>query len=468
MKQKILYWLLLTFLLIDISYSFLQHLYKPLDGDMAWNIVPSPDVQPVLENPFGTETILKNKQYANPNRFFCHWIFRKYFISVPVYLQKFTEPIKSVYLSSAIAKTLMQIALITLLAMIISGTMNVLKIDFMIAAVLVTPFFQTNGYQSHIGIIDPCPTYAFFYALPAVFLLLYFLPLIFKTYHEKKYLANTFFAIICIPLAVIVCLSGPLNPGVVLIVALLMLFAIVRRSRSVYANTIPKNYWLYLLPISILAAYSLYIGSYNSITIANHIPLRELYSRIPMGIFYQVTSKLGWPLLLLILSINIILICKRYKTTEGKKIVEIFKWVGVFALLYILLLPLGGYRAYRPNVLRYDTILPITLSMIIVFGLSTVFLYKNMNFKEKKWYAPLILTILLMFTLADEPRLDNNECERQALKEIANSQDTLVELHNDCNVLSWEKITDPNQSELNAQLLNLWGITKTQKLYYSK
>lgn len=46
--------------------------------------------------------------------------------------------------------------------------------------------------------------------------------------------------------------------------------------------------------------------------------------------------------------------------------INLFKWIGVFSLFYILLLPLGGYRDYRPNVLRHDTILPITLSLIFV------------------------------------------------------------------------------------------------------
>lgn len=96
-------------LLADIGYSFLQHLAQPLDGDMAWNIVPANDVKPIFKSPFGLEAILKNKTYPNPNRFFCHWIFREYFLSAPLFLQKFVDPIDSIYLSCAISKTIIQV-----------------------------------------------------------------------------------------------------------------------------------------------------------------------------------------------------------------------------------------------------------------------------------------------------------------------------------------------------------------------
>jgi len=355
-----------------------------------------------------------------------------------------------------------------------------LKLDFMIAAILVTPLFQTNGYRSYMGIIDPSTTYTFFYALPCAILLLYLMPFIRQFYHERKSAAKQIIRIFWIPLAFIVCLSGPLNPGIVLVFSLLVILPLLikqfnrsnqksfikRASQTI--KMIPGNYWFFLVPVSVLSLYSLFLGRYNSISITNQIPLAIMYLKIPEGIYYQVTQKLGFPVLFIILAINTIIISKKYKNIEGRKILNIFKWIGIFSLCYILLLPLGGYRPYRPYILRYDTIMPITLSLFFFFGISSLFLIKQMSKKQKIWYLPIIIGVMFIFTNSDEPKFDNNKCERSALKEIADSKDTSVALRYKCSIVSWEKLDIPEQSELNAQLLKLWGITKEKKLYYNK
>lgn len=480
MTRRLIYFLLLILLLADIGYSFVQHINQPLDGDMAWNLIPANDVKPILESPFGLKAVIKNQTYANPNRFFCHWIYREYLLSTPLILQKFVEPIDSIYLSCAISKIVIQVLLIILLAMAISGTTNMLKIDFMVAAILVTPLFQTNGYRSYMGIIDPSTTYTFFYALPCTLLLLYFLPFILQFYHERKSSTQLFIKFFWIPLAIMVCLSGPLNPGVVLIFSMLVIMThlinsyihsdqqgIIRRATSTILM-IPKSYWFFLVPVSLLSLYSLFLGRYNSTTIATHIPLAEMYLKIPEGIYYQFTQKLGFPVLFIILTINTVIINKKFKTTEGKKILNIFKWIGIFSLCYILLLPLGGYRIYRPYILRYDTIMPITLSLMLIFGISTLFLIKSMSKRQKLWYLPIIVGVLFIFTNADEPKFNNNKCERSALKEISESQETVVALQHDCSIVDWRKIDKPEKSELNAQLLTIWGVTKEKRYYYNK
>ena len=466
-------------LLADIGFSFAQHLNQPLDGDMAWNLIPAEDVKPILENPFGIRTILNNKTYANPNRFFCHWIYREYLLNVPLILQKFSDPIDSVYLACAISKTIIQILLIILIAMAITGSRNLLKLDFMIAAVLVTPLFQTNGYRSYMGIIDPSTTYTFFYALPCLILIFYFLPFIQQYYHGLKPSFPLIAKILWIPIAFIVCLSGPLNPGIVLTFSMLIFFITIKNglinSKQIgiinkvgnSLQNVPINYWFFLVPVSLLSLYSLFLGRYNSITISTQIPLVEMYLKLPEGVYYQFTQKLGFPVLFIILILNSVIINKYHKTKEGQNILNIFKWIGIFSLCYILLLPLGGYRIYRPYILRYDTIMPITLCLFFIFGASTLFLLKNISKKQKLWYMPIIIFILFIYTNSDEARFDINDCEKNALNEIATSTDDIVKLHYDCGVLAWEKTEKPQDSDLNAQLITFWGITKTKKQYYN-
>ena len=478
MTRKLIYSIFFLLVLTDLCYSFAQHLSQPLDGDLAWNIVPSNDVKPILESPLGTAVFTRDKPYSDPNRFFCHWTIKTYFENIPLVLQNFVKPIDSVYLSCAIAKIIIQIMLIFLLATAISGSRNILKTDFIISALLVAPLFQTNGYRNYMGIIDSSPTYTFFYALPCALILLYFMPFILQYYHKEKPAAQLLIKILWIPLALVISLSGPLNTGIVLVFALLVFVNIVKNNfmqsnqpeiSKRLINSIllvPKGYWFYLLPICIFSLYSLFIGQYNLNNMS--ISLSELYSILPKGIYYQFTQKLGFPVIFLTLALNTILITHNHKTSEGKKILTIFKWIGLFALLYILLLPLGGYRDYRPNVLRYDTIMPITLSLLFMFGISTLYILKKMTSRQKTWYIPLIVCILLIFTIADKPEFDKNKCERIALKEISESSDKIVELDSDCNVLSWTKILKPEDSELNSQLLTIWRITNDKKLYFNK
>lgn len=480
MIKRLLYSFILLLLLADIGFSFIQYLNQPLDGDMAWNLIPSEDVKPILENPFGISTIINDQTYANPNRFFCHWMFREYLLNAPLILQKFSEPIDSVYLACAISKISIQILIILLLAITITGSVNLRKLNFMLAAVLVTPLFQTNGYRSYMGIIDPSTTYTFFYALPLLLLLIYFLPFILQYYHRQNSSFPLIMKILWIPLAFIVSLSGPLNPGIVLTVSMLLFLVIftkgfngtkqkgfIRKAMKSFQG-IPPNYWFFLLPVSILSLYSLFLGTYNSITIATQIPLAEMYLKLPAGIYYQFTQKLGFPVLFSILALNATIIHKHYQTQGGQKILRILRWIGIFSLCYILLLPLGGYRIYRPFILRYDTIMPITLFLIFAFGASTIFLLNNFPGRHKRWYIPIIIGVLLIFTFSDEARYDLNQCERNALTEIQNSSDAIVVLDTDCSVVAWEKFDKPEDSELNAELLTLWGITERNKLYYHR
>ncbi|MBK6642006.1 MAG: hypothetical protein IPG39_12665 [Bacteroidetes bacterium] len=148
MKKRVAYFIFLLLLLTDTTYSFLQFMGQPLDGDMAWCLVPANEAKKIFENPLGVKAILYNETYANPNRFFCHWTYREYLISMPLMLQKFADPITSVYLACALSKTVIQLLIIFLSAIAISGTVNMLKVDFMMTAALITPLFRPTAIKA--------------------------------------------------------------------------------------------------------------------------------------------------------------------------------------------------------------------------------------------------------------------------------------------------------------------------------
>jgi len=470
--KKFIYIFFIIILLADLSYSFLEYYNTPFDGDMAGGIVPAEDVQKIFEDPFGISVILKNEKHPNPNRFFAHLFFKEYFQNIPLFLQKIVTPINSVYFASAIIKLLVQVLFIYLLSSIISKTNSIFNIKFLTVAVLIIPLFQAFGYVS-LRIIDQATTYFFFYSLPLVLLIL-FLSFFYKVVYDNKEKISILSHIILILLTIILPFSGPLVSPIILIVSLLIFIKYYKSSNlskfyflsNFFKNT-PKILFIYLIPISMLSLYSLWLGTYNTTYQTDVLPLMQRYAKLPIGLFFLFADKIGLPVLSFFIIINIFVIKKHYNTNEGNKIINSFKWIGVFALLYILLLPLGGYRPYRPNIIRFDTFMPITIGLIYLYGISSYFLLKNIK-KRKYIYIAVTILFFLIYTNSDKSKLNGNKCEKESLQLIANSTDSIVLIENNCKILSWEVITDYKKSELNAKLIKLWQITEQEKLYYHK
>jgi len=163
----------------------------PLDGDMAESILPAKGYEKIFQDPFGISVITENACYPNPNRFFAQWAYAKYFQHAPFVLQQFVSPIESIYYCSAIVKILIQILLLITAGFYITGNRKFLCLEFLLAIVLIIPFFQTNGYRSYMGIIDPSITYTFSYALPCALLLLFYLPFFNNSFYQKNFIAFT-------------------------------------------------------------------------------------------------------------------------------------------------------------------------------------------------------------------------------------------------------------------------------------
>ena len=458
-----------TFLISDFTFSFIQYYNNPLQGDLAGHVLPDELIQPVFDDPFGFHLLKTGEPHSNPNRFFVHWALAKYFQYIPLWLQNFINPINSVYLASAIAKLAIHMLFIYILVFFISGRINPAKKNFLIAAVIVAPLFQVYGYWSRMGIVDKSIVYTFFYALPLVMLMLFFLPVFNRLKNCSKIKTVHYFYMV--PLIVILPLSGPLIPAVILIVSFFILlhFFIRTEKRNLMAilKSVPNSFYFLLVPINLWSLYSLFLGFYNTNYSGEMISLAERYSRLPDGIFSQLFHSLGFPLMLLFIGINTWYI-KRINNHEGNKLVRILIWIGIFALLYIVLLPFGGYRPYRARIIRYDTFMPVTVALIWYFGASTYFLINHFKRAHKQKYAAAILLCLLVFTFADLEGIGRNRYERQALEKMARSDDSIISIPKDCIVLDWHIVHDYKQSVKKAELIHYWGITDKIILFYNE
>lgn len=472
--QRVFFFLIM---LVDLAFSYYQHSQSKLDGDIA-NI--SLGYHDLMKDPFGISVVTDDKIYGGTNRYFAHLTLGTFFKSVPLFFQNFTNPIESIYLSNALGKILIQIFILWIFSFFVSGKKNILNFKFLTAAVLVLPLFQTYGYNNYMGIINKSVSYTFFYALPLGLLLLFFLPF-YNAYlkHDQPRFSSSLFIFLFF-YAIFLSFNGPLVPACVLLSCPLILLNLFLKEYKVNHSfsfidrvlqsikKIPKEYLILFSWISALSLYSIFIGKNNSENLWETIPLGERYERLPYGLFYLFTQKLGMPLLLGMIILNIYLVYRQKPNSEVIKISLELKWIGLFCIAYILLLPLGGYRGYRPNIVKSDTFMPILFCMVYVYGITSYFLINNLNYKAKWIYLPALTAFLIIFTMADISAKNENRCEKDALRKISQSPEKIIFLDNDCSVLSWKKFTDYKESELDGEMLFYWGVTSEKKLFYTR
>lgn len=478
------YWsfILLSFLLADLGYSFWQYLQLPLDGDLAVIAWPSEMYTPVLHDPFGLRALLHHEMYAAPNRFFAHFFLYEYLRRVPLLLQPWLSPLDSVYMACALLKLAIHGLLLYVLAVAISNRRHVLSGPFLLVAALITPLLQTSGFSGQMGVIDWSITYAIFYALPATLLLLFLLPFVRAALHGQPVRLSGLGYAGLMGLAVWLAFNGPVVAATVLLLlpaALLLSWWRRLRRLSVAglglhgatraAAALPAARVLLFGFFSLLCLYSLYLGRFNVENNWTDVPLAQRYALLPMGVFYQLTGKLGLPLLLLALLLNAWLVRRQLPTPQRAVVLGALKWLGIFALVYVLLLPLGGYRSYREDILRRDSILPILLGLIGCFALSSFYLLGQLPGAARRRYAAGIGALLAVFTIADKPRWrDYNACERELFATLAQSPAPVVRLPITCTMMDWQPLTDYRKSVLNGQLLAYWGIIPAPKRYYQQ
>ncbi|MCF8243781.1 MAG: hypothetical protein K9J37_02305 [Saprospiraceae bacterium] len=471
--------LLLSFLLLDTGYSYMQHLHIPLDGDMAAIVLPAENYQKVLQDPFGL-SVLQGDRHSAPNRFFVHWPMSAYFLHVPVWLQQFTSPVDSIYLACALAKVAIQLLLIALLAAFATASSKFRWQDWLLAAAVATPFFQTGGYNLQMGLVENSITYSFFYPLPLAMLGCFLYPFYRSEVRAEPLRLPIWQHILLLCLAVALPLSGPLVAAVVLLACPLVLVKIgyqifaeqpdqpIFRRAAQTLRKLPKPLFFYFLLIGLVSLWSMYVGSFNIENPALATPLIDRYPALLKGIGSIFTQKLGLPLLAAAIVANLFLVSKYAPSDIRQKLFHIGKWLAVFILAYLLLLPLGGYRIYRPLIIRHDTVMPVTLCLVFFYGLTTFHLLRKIEWKWRRWYATGAVVFAAMFTAADLPEFGRSDCERAALHRISLSTEKVVKLDSDCPVMAWDKITDPHSAEINAKLLKLWGVTDDLRLYFSE
>lgn len=455
----------LIFIIAGLIYSFFQHYSTPLDGDMVGVVLPTATYQKVLEAPLGFSAIFEGERYAATNRYFIHQTMYRYFNSVPIILQKLVNPISSVYASAGLFKLLLQIFLLWLFS---TYTTTILKQrdQSLLATLLFFPLFQHSTYNAYIGLISGSITYTFFYTFPLALLFWFFLPYFKIFISEEKNLSKVKKWTLPFMLFGIIYLSfsGPLIAPLVLLIAPVVIIGLILKKNK--TTTFDLNLSILIMFLFLLLAfYSFYLGTFN-LENSEEVSILKRYKLLPFGLFYQLTNRPALPLLLGFIFGNIWWIKRGQLNSVSHQILKLSKLILLFSIIFILILPLGGYREYRPYILRMDTLMPINFILFILYGVSSLFIFNSQDRKGKKIYGGILLIFSLIFLNANCSDFNENSCERNALERIATEDAQKIRLKESCKILSWEVIKTPEKSYDNAEMLKRWKVTDKVKLYY--
>jgi hypothetical protein len=463
----------LTILIIffDLVSSFFIFYQTPLLGDIANIVLPSEGCKNILTDPLGYKAMFLGETYSGPNRFFAHWFTYNYFNSVPLFLQYLFSPINSIYISVAVIKLFTQISISFLLTNWITGSFNFRSINFLKIFSIISACFLSapHGYFFPLRITDQSVVYTVFYSFSFLFVLIYlhpFVSILFGRRTNKLYPHEHFILIL---ISFLVVFNGPVNAPSIVLISTVIYLAFILNLFSINKklnNTILFHFaW-----VSLLSFYSIYLGTFNSENPTELPNLFLRYNNLVNGIVKTFFLEHHSPLLIITFVLaGLVYLRNKYPKSIHEELFISVQFVVFFSLMYTIILPLGGYRTYRDLIFRFDTMLPISICLIFLFGFT---IHKFLIFLEGKSLKRMEL--LLTFSLFIVVFIDSltlletrNSCERNALKLIskANSEPVIVP---ECTIMSWDINYSPEKFRDQSMLFHRWNITEKPVRFYSK
>ncbi|MFN8417219.1 MAG: hypothetical protein U0U66_12885 [Cytophagaceae bacterium] len=471
------FWIIAVIILIaELLYATKQYSHTKVDGDFAAIVLPAEWYTKVLEDPLGKSALLDKERYGATNRFTSHYVMHSYFYHVPLLLQKFTNPIESVYLAITIAKLFIHIMFLALVGYYAASFSGFLYKKWLFAMVIISPFLISHGaFIDYYSFLDKTITYAMFYTLPLCTLMLYYIPIYYFSYLKKHPLPKGLL-LVYIPISLFMVSFGPLTAPLIIIInglifgfLLLDLTAIgekrnitIRFSKLVATDKI----LLTILCVGFgFSFYSLYLGSFNIENDSCTISIIDRYKGLVKGIYYSFFGyKEGGLYLVVFLGFVLWLSGKKF-IQENLFIILLFSILLIAA--YCFLLPLGGCRDYRPYILRRDTFLPALSVLLFLVSTCSVYILEQKNTRVIiTFLIPWIIISIFYWSKDSMPVwYDDNELEKKNLYQLQSSTDDCTTLNEGLSVFSWNNYSECNQSRVSSELLLHYRIIDRYRLY---
>lgn len=466
--KKLIQIAIIFFIIVELIINFLQYYYTPIDGDLVAIALPAEWYSKVLEDPTGLKTISGGELIGGAGRYMAHLTMYTYYHYVPEFLQTFISPIESVYVASAIFKLLTVILLLvafTLYNKFHFGTKN--KI-YLLTPILILPLIQYYGFYDVMRTVDQATTYVFFYLWPvSLFLILYF-PIYKWISTGGKQRITSWQLALMVPASVYISLDGPLMPPLFILAGVFSLLIKWSSDKNIVHvfKMIQTREVLFLLFTIIFSFYAYYLSTFNveSVPVPGTPDLKSRYLLMLQGIYILLTYDAGLSLLLVYtIILTLILLKSNPKDYEAFKKTHLI--LIILAMVYIMLLPLGGYRSYRPYVIRSDTSIPALMILMLIFTQVNFLAIQTFRPGIKRIFSFFLPFLLLIYFVRDIRIKKGNLCEKEGLEIISNAKTDTVRLNNPCNIMSWEPQTNPYFTHFNSQMLQVWNITDHYQPY---
>ncbi len=454
---------MILFLLFDILFSAYHYYHLNLDGDLPKLAVPILWYEDVLNDPFGLKAVTQDVSYGGAGRYMCHqlsvlwceYVFRAIHLLVK-------NPIVCVYLTTSCLATCIHLGFIWLMKQFVEVTTKLNLFAVLLVCCLTTVFIKYNKYYDAIGIIDRSASYAIFYALPLLLLAWFFLPF-YKGYHTGQINFSIFQHVRHALLALFLAFSSPLTqPLVFLIVCWLIFFYLVQNNKSdLKLLLLNKTFLIHVSILLLLSVYAFYVSKFNSERNLS-MPLTERYYLLLKGMYYLLTLSKAFFFIGILTSINIYFLFNNRKVLEFRKKLYLLIPLACVALSYLFLLPLGGYRSYRPYIVRYDTFLPITFFIAFFLVSTSIFIFTKLDkvFLKIAYGLTLILFIGIFTAMDINPEKSVNACQKKSLYFLHQHKDTVLTIPRECPLGTWstQDFDDEQTQIMLTKLFRKWEI----------
>jgi hypothetical protein len=441
--------LIILILSFDVARTYRNFENTTLDGDIAKIVAPSSEYQAVLDNPLGIHVWRDGEATAAPNRFAAHYGFGFWMNHVPALLGE--GSVGALYDAVALLKMVTHAGLVVLLVLMIGGGIRASFVERLCVLFIISALFQDSGvFMEYFSVIDPSVTYVYFYATQFLFLIAF--GLLIASSGPMNYLT----ALIVGLGAPLLALGGPLNSPMIGVGGLAYLLYRMLLDGHVKMKWDQKT--LFVIYAIIWAAYSFWLGRFNTEHGWAELGLLDRYARLWQGIEIMTKPWQGaWFFILPVIVSNVVALL--FVGVE-KKYIAIYCALALFVVVWILLLPLGGYRDYRHFIVRRDSLLPVNLVLIYIIAHSTVLLMRK--------YATLALPAIVCavyFMGVDWVVKPTNKNERVQFTRLITASGPCVALPRDGTLMHWNYESDCQESRWNVVYLKRIGILKRDVLY---
>lgn len=445
---------LLLLLLVDGAMSLRNFANTTLDGDLARIVAPSDEYKNVLGNPLGIGVWKSGEATAAPNRAAAHHGFRLWMNNVPRWMP--SGGVEGLYQSVALLKAVTHFGLLCLLLYALMRITPLNSAEKGLGLLCMAALFQDSSPMTlFFSVINPAITYVYFYATQALLL-----GMLAMLLFQSTRASATFIAVMAVGVPALA-LGGPLNAPVMGIGG--AIYLAYRKLRGGTAAFSPDYKDLAIGYILIWTAYSFWLGQFNTEHSWANLALTDRYERMWEGILILLEPWHGaWFFLLPVLAFNLLFL---RKSDWANGMAGLYLALAAFMVIWVLLLPMGGYRSYRPHIVRGDTLLPVNLVLIWMFAHTSVLLAR----RRVSLVLPALLCTGYFLSMDWETKV-SNVAERAQFTRLAHADEACVALPRDGTLMHWEWNYESGceESRWNLVYLNRIGVVRGWHLYHYK